>query len=126
VRAGAIALCASVFVAVSVSGCAKNASNGDGASLNESEAHARFAGRYDAGDVERGHAIFETNCSTCHGSGGRSGGVGPSLVGESERQDLARTIAWIENPDPPMPKLYPSPLSERDVADVAAYVQSIK
>ncbi len=109
-----------------LSGCAKTASGSDDASLSESGAHARFAGRYDAGDVERGEEIFETNCSTCHGSGGRSGGVGPSLVDESERQDLSRTIVWIENPDPPMPKLYPSPLSEREVADVAAFVQQIK
>jgi mono/diheme cytochrome c family protein len=119
-----IVLCGSIFIALS--GCVKTASGGDAASLNESQAHAHFAGRYYAGDVERGQAIFETNCSTCHGSGGRSGGVGPSLVNESERQDLSRTIVWIENPDPPMPKLYPSPLSERDVADVAAFVQQIK
>jgi mono/diheme cytochrome c family protein len=117
-------LFASVFIALGA--CAKNSSGGDDASLTESEAHAHFAGRYDAGDVERGRSIFATNCSTCHGSGGRSGGVGPSLVDESERQDLSRTIVWIENPDPPMPKLYPSPLSERDVADVAAFVQQIK
>ena len=123
-RIAAIVLCASVVVALA--GCAKSASGGDDASLNESEAHAQFAGRSYAGDVERGKGIFETNCSTCHGSGGRSGGVGPSLVDESERQDLSRTIVWIENPDPPMPKLFPSPLSERDVADVAAFVQQIK
>jgi hypothetical protein len=34
-------------------------------------------------------------------------------------------VTWIEQPDPPMPKLYPAPLSERDVDDVAAYVQSL-
>ena len=67
-----------------------------------------------------------TNCATCHGVDGRTGGVGPSLRGENQRQDLARTIVWIENPDPPMPKLYPSPLSEGDVADVAAFVQQIR
>jgi len=113
-------------IAVALSGCGKSASAGDDASLTTSDAHAQFAGRTYAGNVERGKAVFATNCSTCHGSGGRSGGVGPSLVDESERQDLSRTIVWIENPDPPMPKLYPSPLSKRDVADVAAYVQLIK
>jgi mono/diheme cytochrome c family protein len=123
VRAAGIALCASI--AVALSGCGKSASRDD-ASLTTSDAHAHFAGRTYAGDVEHGKLVFATNCSMCHGSGGRSGGVGPSLVGESERQDLSRTIVWIENPDPPMPKLYPSPLSKRDVADVAAYVQLIK
>jgi mono/diheme cytochrome c family protein len=124
VKTNSIVLCGSIVLALA--GCAKSASGGDDASLSFSEAHARFAGRSYAGDVARGQVVFETNCSTCHGSGGRSGGVGPSLVDESERQDLSRTIVWIENPDPPMPKLYPSPLSERDVADVAAFVQQIK
>ena len=85
-----------------------------------------YSGRDYAGNAERGRLIFNTNCATCHGADGRSGGVGPSLIDETERQDLARTIVWIQNPDPPMPKLYPSPLDERDVEDVAAYVQSIK
>jgi hypothetical protein len=35
-------------------------------------------------------------------------------------------IVWIENPDPPMPRLYPSPLDEREVQDVAAFVQRIR
>ena len=74
----------------------------------------------------RGKLVFATNCATCHGTDGLAGGVGPSLRGENARQDLARTIVWIENPDPPMPKLYPSPLSEGDVADVAAFVQQIR
>ena len=35
------------------------------------------------------------------------------------------TLAQIKNPAPPMPKLYPTPLSAGDVNDVAAYVQSL-
>jgi mono/diheme cytochrome c family protein len=85
-----------------------------------------YAGRSYAGDVDRGRLVFNTNCATCHGADGRSGGVGPSLIDENQRQDLARTIVWIENPDPPMPKLYPSPLAEEDVEDVAAFVQKIR
>jgi cytochrome c oxidase cbb3-type subunit 3 len=85
-----------------------------------------YAGRAYAGDPARGQLVFDTNCATCHGTGGRSGGVGPSLIDENERQDLQRTIVWIENPDPPMPRLYPSPLSEREVEDVAAFVQTIR
>jgi mono/diheme cytochrome c family protein len=86
---------------------------------------SHFAGRSYAGDTTRGKLVFNTNCATCHGADGRSGGVGPPLIDESERQNLERTIVWIENPNPPMPRLYPSPLSERDVEDVAAFVQSI-
>ncbi len=41
------------------------------------------------------------------------------------RKNQAAAVAWIKNPQPPMPKLYPSPLSEKDVSDVAAYVESL-
>ena len=56
---------------------------------------------------------------------GREGGVGPSLRDEQARQNYDATVAWIENPLPPMPKLFPSPVSEESVRDVAAYVQSL-
>jgi mono/diheme cytochrome c family protein len=78
-----------------------------------------------AGDAAKGEAIFSANCQACHGAAGAGGGVGPSLKGEKSRKDTAAAIAWIKNPQAPMPKLYPSPLSEKDVADVAAYVESL-
>jgi mono/diheme cytochrome c family protein len=77
------------------------------------------------GDPSKGAAIFSANCAGCHGVAGAGGGVGPSLKGEKSRKDTAAAIAWIKNPQAPMPKLYPSPLSERDVADVAAYVETL-
>jgi mono/diheme cytochrome c family protein len=77
------------------------------------------------GDATHGKAIFTANCSTCHGATGTEGGVGPSLKGEKSRKNYEQAIAWIKNPQPPMPKLYPSPLSEKDVDDVAAYVESL-
>jgi mono/diheme cytochrome c family protein len=78
-----------------------------------------------AGDPAKGSAIFAANCAGCHGAGGAGGGVGPSLHGEKNRKNTSAAIAWIKNPAPPMPKLYPSPLSEKDVSDVAAYVESL-
>jgi mono/diheme cytochrome c family protein len=78
-----------------------------------------------AGDPTKGEAIFGANCASCHGAQGSGGGIGPSLKGERSRKDTAAAITWIKNPQPPMPKLYPSPLSEKDVADVAAYVESL-
>jgi mono/diheme cytochrome c family protein len=77
------------------------------------------------GDAKHGSAIFSQNCSSCHGAAGVGGNIGPTLKGEKSRKDLAAAIVWIKNPKPPMPKLYPSPLSESDVADVAAYVESL-
>lgn len=76
-------------------------------------------------DAVRGRQVFAKNCAACHGSRGE-GGVGPSLIGESSRKDFARAQAWIEHPAPPMPTLYPSVLSSKDVADVAAYVETLK
>lgn len=77
------------------------------------------------GDAAHGKQLFDTNCATCHGAGGVGGGVGPTLKNEKSRKNYAQTVAWIKNPQPPMPKLYPGTLSEKDVEDAAAYVQSL-
>jgi mono/diheme cytochrome c family protein len=77
------------------------------------------------GNAVHGKMIFDQNCSACHGAGGKGGGVGPSLKGERGNKDYAAAVAWIKNPKLPMPKLYPSPLKESDVEDVAAYVESL-
>jgi mono/diheme cytochrome c family protein len=77
------------------------------------------------GDADHGKSIFTANCASCHGATGTEGGVGPSLKNEKSRKDHAAAVAWIKNPQPPMPKLYPSPLSEKDVNDVAAYVETL-
>lgn len=77
------------------------------------------------GNRSRGAEVFRANCAACHTANGAAGGVGPSLQHEKQRKNYDQTVAWIEQPDPPMPKLYPSPLSEKDVEDVAAYVQSL-
>jgi mono/diheme cytochrome c family protein len=75
-------------------------------------------------DAVHGRAVYTASCAACHGATAQ-GGFGPSLRGEKTRKDTAAAIAWIENPQPPMPKLYPSALSEKDVDDVAAYVESL-
>ncbi len=77
-----------------------------------------------AGDPAHGQAIFTQNCSSCHGAKGE-GGVGPSLKGEKSRKNYGAAVVWIKNPKPPMPKLYPNPLGEKDVEDVAAFVETL-
>jgi alcohol dehydrogenase (cytochrome c) len=77
-----------------------------------------------AADAAHGKSIYMQNCASCHGATA-NGGVGPALKGEKSRKNMAQAIAWIKHPQPPMPKLYPSPLSEKDVRDVAAYVESL-
>jgi len=76
-------------------------------------------------DIAHGQIVFRENCAACHGATGTEAGVGPSLRGERRRNGLRRTVAWIENPDPPMPKLYPGTLGRKDVEDVAAYVETL-
>lgn len=76
-------------------------------------------------DTHRGRQIFASKCAACHGAGGQGGGIGPALRNERARKDLAQTQAWIKDPEPPMPKLYPAELTAKDVADVAAFVQSL-
>jgi len=52
-----------------------------------------------------------------HGAQGE-GGFGRNL--QLSKRDLAAVIAYIKSPTGSMPKLYPSPLSDADVASVAA------
>ncbi|MHB8145820.1 MAG: c-type cytochrome [Vulcanimicrobiaceae bacterium] len=79
----------------------------------------------ETGDAVHGKQLYMQNCSTCHGTAGQ-GDIGPSLQNEASRKNLDQTIAWIKNPTPPMPKLYPGSLSDKDVLDVATYVESLK
>lgn len=78
------------------------------------------------GDVAAGAKVFSANCESCHGAGGKNGTVGPSLAGIGIK---AGQVAYmVQNPtgvdkDSGMPKL---PLSVTDVANVAAYVASLK
>jgi alcohol dehydrogenase (cytochrome c) len=76
------------------------------------------------GNAAHGKTLFAANCSACHGASGE-GGVGPKLQGEKSRKNFAAVVAQIKNPAPPMPKLYPSPLSEKDVNDLAAFVETL-
>jgi len=75
-------------------------------------------------DLANGQKLYAANCASCHGAAG-AGGVGPELHGENTRKDTAGTIFWIKHPILPMPTLYPKPLSEKDVADVATFVETL-
>ncbi|PZR56934.1 MAG: hypothetical protein DLM50_07120 [Candidatus Meridianibacter frigidus] len=76
-------------------------------------------------DLAHGKQIYAQNCSSCHGASGQ-GGTGPPLRSEHIRKDEAAVILWIKKPAPPMPALYPSVLTEKDVRDVAAFVETLK
>ncbi len=102
-------------------GCTRSSTSGSAGSTATTSAGVMSV----AGDAAHGKQIFTQNCATCHGATGTEGGVGPSLRHEKSRKNFAQAVSWIENPQPPMPRLYPSPLTEKDVDDVAAYVESL-
>lgn len=74
-------------------------------------------------DPKNGKEVYAKNCVACHGASGEGGGAGPSLKGVASRLDFEKTVAWIENPSPKMPKLFPAPLDKQAVVDVAAYIR---
>ncbi len=74
-----------------------------------------------------GKNLFAQFCAACHGMRGEGGFTsGPNIQNSSLLGNRAALIAWIKNPKSPMPKLYPSPLSDGDVDAVAGYVMSLK
>jgi len=79
-----------------------------------------------AGDTANGDKVFSANCESCHGVKGKNGTVGPSLAGIGIK---AGQVAYmVQNPaaidkESSMPKL---PLSAKEIADVSAYVASLK
>ena len=81
-------------------------------------------GARQGGNKKSGADVFAAHCASCHGPQG-AGGIAPSLRGESRRMNFETVASWIEDPQPPMPKLYPQQLSDQQVRDVAAYVQTL-
>jgi len=76
-------------------------------------------------DLSRGKAVYEAQCAACHGARGVGGPVGPTLANEHARRAYRSVYAIVVDPAPPMPKLYPSRMTQADVRDVSAYVETL-
>lgn len=74
--------------------------------------------------IAHGKQLFAQNCAGCHGAQG-GGLAGPSLLNWNAKMTPEKTMALIKNPKAPMPRLYPSILSESDVADIATYLHTL-
>jgi alcohol dehydrogenase (cytochrome c) len=69
----------------------------------------------------QGQRLYGQVCQSCHGPDGNMI-ADHKLQGLASRQTLAATMAYIRNPRPPMPKLYPELLDEGSVAAVAGWI----
>ena len=78
------------------------------------------AGTVKLGDQYRGETIFSQTCASCHGQGGKGGGIGPRLV------DLPISIALANGQIDAGSGSMPAGLvTGRDEEDVLAYVATI-
>jgi hypothetical protein len=80
--------------------------------------------RSDIPDPVHGRQLYYGMCAGCHGSDGKNIS-GFDLTTVKQRMSVEQTIAWIKNPTPPMPKVFPEPLlpsEEQDLSDIAAFL----
>ena len=81
----------------------------------------------DPAAIARGRALYDTNCSFCHGEDARGGAQGgPNLIRSDvsmrdQNGELLAPIVQNGRPDAGMPKFA---LSPTDVADIAAFIHS--
>jgi mono/diheme cytochrome c family protein len=80
--------------------------------------HGYFPG-VETGNATSGAALFSANCTSCHGAGG-AGGKASALVGLA-KVDSPSYFAWqIKDHSP---SLQPLTLSDKKIADLAAYLE---
>jgi len=77
------------------------------------------------GDVENGKRIFMRNgCYQCHGTVGQGGLAGARLA--QTKLTVAGFTAYVRNPAPGnMPPYRAKVMSDQELADIYAYVQSV-
>jgi cytochrome c553 len=75
-----------------------------------------------AGDAAAGKAKATASCAGCHGANGEGMGPNPKLAGKSA-DAIAKAIAEYRDGTRPNPtkKALLSPLTDKEIADLAAY-----
>jgi mono/diheme cytochrome c family protein len=72
------------------------------------------------GDPYRGEVTFDQTCASCHGKGGKGGGIGPRL--QEDQISIAAVKAQIDNGGGAMP---PKLVTGAVESDVLAYVATL-
>jgi mono/diheme cytochrome c family protein len=73
----------------------------------------KTSGKVQLGDSYRGETIFSQTCASCHGEGGKGGGIGPKLAGAPIT--LAAAKAQIDGGGGTMPAGLVKGQQEKDV-----------
>jgi ubiquinol-cytochrome c reductase cytochrome c subunit len=84
-----------------------------------------LAAAVQAQDAAHGRQLFMADgCFECHGTVGQGAATGPRLAPDPLPADaIAR---YIRNPAGQMPPYSPKVLSDKDIADIRAYLASIR
>jgi alcohol dehydrogenase (cytochrome c) len=82
---------------------------------------ARDVTAVDAEGAALGRRLYSQVCQSCHGPDGNM--IRDKPVSKLQaRQDVAATVAYLKNPTPPMPKMYPDLLDEKSLIAVATWM----
>jgi alcohol dehydrogenase (cytochrome c) len=69
-----------------------------------------------------GRTLYSQVCVSCHGANGDMI-ADHRLSTLKARRDMASTVSYIKDPQPPMPKLFPQLIDEPSVVAVAQYIR---
>ena len=81
---------------------------------------AAIGSKVSLGDSYRGAIVFGQTCASCHGAGGKGGGIGPRLDGDAI--SLVQVKAQIDSGSGAMPGGLVSGQTERDVIGYLATI----
>lgn len=73
---------------------------------------------------EPGRRVFEDHCMQCHGAEGRGGGKGPRLI--PFLWSYEKALEMLRYPKCDMPPIPESEVSDAEVAQIVAYLKTIK
>lgn len=77
-----------------------------------------------ASPVVNGRKIYQRFCSVCHGTRGE-GGLGPVLQGAFVGKGKDAVVAQITKPKGAMPRMYPTPIDDKALADLLIFLEKL-